>query len=241
MSGYTPIFSTMLEGTLYGRWPHTGIWACLLSQMSREGVIDKTPQCLASAIGVPVDVLTACINDFMQPDLDSRTPDNDGRRLELIDPTRSWGWRVLNAQKYREKARKKTYDADRTASGADAERKRQEREKEGAKENVPTPPAKSRRGPLSDSNSDNKSQITPPRAARTSRLPDDFVLTSERKLVAEAETLPADRTFAKFCDYWRSVGGAKARKIDWDATWRNWCRIEHDRNPKKATEAQKWT
>jgi hypothetical protein len=68
------------------------------------------------------------------------------------------------------------------------------------------------------------------RAQRATRLPDDFSLTSERILVAEAEKLPAERTFAKFCDYWRSAAGAKARKHDWDATWRNWCRSEADRS-----------
>lgn len=66
---------------------------------------------------------------------------------------------------------------------------------------------------------------------RGSRFPEDFTLTEERRLVAEAERLPAERTFAKFSDYWRAASGAKARKIDWDATWRNWCRTEADRKP----------
>ena len=61
------------------------------------------------------------------------------------------------------------------------------------------------------------------------RLPEDFELTKERRAVAEAERLPADRTFDKFVDYWRSASGARARKLDWDATWRNWCRTEADR------------
>lgn len=65
--------------------------------------------------------------------------------------------------------------------------------------------------------------------ARATRLPDNFTLTDERRLVAEAERLPAERTFAKFVDYWRGASGAKARKHDWDATWRNWCLNETDR------------
>lgn len=68
------------------------------------------------------------------------------------------------------------------------------------------------------------------RARNATRLPEDFALTPERRAVAEAEKLPADRTFAKFCDYWRAASGAKARKHDWDATWRNWCRSEADRS-----------
>jgi hypothetical protein len=32
-----------------------------------------------------------------------------------------------------------------------------------------------------------------------------------------------------FCDYWRGIPGAKGRKLDWVATWRNWMRREHER------------
>ncbi len=143
--GYTPVFDTMLTGTLYGRWPHTGIWACLLSRASREGLIDETPQSLAAAIGVPLETLLDCIRDFCAPDPDSRTAEFEGRRLALIHEHRTWGWRVLNHGKYREKARKKAYDDDRTTSGKDAGRKRQER----ASRDVPTRPAMSRDVPLS--------------------------------------------------------------------------------------------
>jgi hypothetical protein len=69
------------------------------------------------------------------------------------------------------------------------------------------------------------------RAARTraTRLPDDFTLTPARSEIAKGESLDPERTFAKFCDYWRAAGGDRARKVDWEATWRNWCRTEADR------------
>jgi hypothetical protein len=28
----------------------------------------------------------------------------------------------------------------------------------------------------------------------------------------------------KFKDYWIAKGGREACKLDWEATWRNWCR-----------------
>jgi hypothetical protein len=116
--GYTPIFRSVLDGTLYGRWPHTGIWVCLLSQCDWQGNIDMVPRLLASKIGVAEDVLMQCIADFMAPDPGSRTGDLEGRRLELIDPTnRQWGWRVINHGIYREKARKAAFDAARVADG----------------------------------------------------------------------------------------------------------------------------
>lgn len=75
-------------------------------------------------------------------------------------------------------------------------------------------------------------------ARPATRLPDDFTLTDERRLVAEAEKLPAERTFAKFCDHWRAASGARARKADWDATWRNWCRNEIDRGVSNGARGQ---
>jgi hypothetical protein len=79
-------------------------------------------------------------------------------------------------------------------------------------------------------NPESPSSLPTVESARATRLPTEFSLTPERRAVAEAEKLPADRTFAKFLDYWRAASGAKARKHDWDATWRNWCRSEADRS-----------
>lgn len=67
------------------------------------------------------------------------------------------------------------------------------------------------------------------RAERATRIPDDFLLTPERRLVAEAERLPAERTFATFRDYWVAKPGKAGRKLDWDATWRVWCRNQFSR------------
>lgn len=33
-----------------------------------------------------------------------------------------------------------------------------------------------------------------------------------------------EREAAKFRDYWCGAAGARGRKADWPATWRNWCR-----------------
>jgi hypothetical protein len=251
MSGYTPVFSSVLDGTLYGRWPHTGIWMCLLSQCDRNGNIDMVPGLLAAKIGVPVALLVECIADFMKPDPGSRTGDLDGKRLELIDSaSREWGWHVINHSLYRERARKQAYDAKRTASGDDANRKRENRQSL----EPPTRPAKSRVLPLSNANSNANSNSNAnvrgdargePRATRSAatRLPKDYELTDDRKAYASAQGIDPAATFENFRDYWTAAGGAKARKHDWDATWRMWCRNQADRKtqadrPRKTRYAQ---
>lgn len=39
----------------------------------------------------------------------------------------------------------------------------------------------------------------------------------------------------KFRDYWCAVGGKGGTKLDWVATWRNWCRNANERNPGKTS------
>lgn len=70
-----------------------------------------------------------------------------------------------------------------------------------------------------------------PRATRSAatRIPTDFELTEDRKSYAVAQSLDPQRTLEDFRDYWTSASGAKARKHDWDATWRMWCRNQGDR------------
>jgi hypothetical protein len=241
--GYTPLFDTLLNGTMYGKWPHNGIWALLLSRASREGVINEVPESLAAHIGISVEQLMASIRYFMEPDESSTSPDADGRRLELIDPRRSWGWRVINHAKYKEKARKKTYDDQRTVSGADAERKRAER---AERIEVPTTPDASREVPLSSPTPTPTPEPVRGRASapRGTRLPEDFTLTEERRAIAVREGLDADRTFAKFRNHWLS-STRNATKRDWDKTWDNWCITEADRKPKgrssSLTDHLKWT
>jgi hypothetical protein len=69
------------------------------------------------------------------------------------------------------------------------------------------------------------------RAKTASRLAEDFGMNPERRAVAQAEGIDADRELARFCDHWKAAGGATARKRDWDAAWRNWCRKAADMKP----------
>jgi hypothetical protein len=67
------------------------------------------------------------------------------------------------------------------------------------------------------------------------RLPDDWQ-PKENDIQLMREHFPSIdlklETHA-FRDYWRSVAGAKGKKADWDATWRNWIRNSYKRNKPK--------
>jgi hypothetical protein len=68
------------------------------------------------------------------------------------------------------------------------------------------------------------------------RLPDDWQ-PKETDIELMREHFPSIdlklETHA-FRDYWRSVAGAKGRKSDWDATWRNWIRNAYKRSGGKS-------
>jgi len=70
--------------------------------------------------------------------------------------------------------------------------------------------------------------------SRVSSLPADWSLTDEYRQSAESVRPDwpaghAETVAASFRDYWISQPGAKGVKLDWLATWRNWCRS--DRGP----------
>lgn len=77
---------------------------------------------------------------------------------------------------------------------------------------------------------DGSPEAPPTREPTATRLPKDFALSTEMRDYAASEQLDAERTFAQFKDFWAAASGAKARKHDWLATWRTWCRNQSDRN-----------
>jgi uncharacterized protein YdaU (DUF1376 family) len=62
--------------------------------------------------------------------------------------------------------------------------------------------------------------------AVASRLPQDWQPTDEMIKFCQAERPDLKWKFIAdgFRDYWIAQGGAKGRKADWNATWRNWVR-----------------
>jgi len=77
---------------------------------------------------------------------------------------------------------------------------------------------------------------TPDRSPSGSRLPTDWAASPEQLAWARAERSDIDpaREAASFRDYWHGVAGAKGRKADWDATWRNWIRNSRGSGPPRA-------
>ena len=127
MTGYTPLFGSIVTGSLSGRWPDIGLWCVLLAMADRDGVIDASEDYISTVTGLAIDDVVACIARFCKPDPRSRRPDEHGARLVPL-PGRGFGWRVVNHSHYRTKARKIGSDARRAETGENAARMAARRE-----------------------------------------------------------------------------------------------------------------
>lgn len=234
MSGYTPIFSGLFQGSLCGKYPDLYVWLVMLGLSNRHGEVDCHPNYIATVAGITPALVLQAISSLCEPDPQSRTPDNEGRRLEPL-PGRGFGWLILNHAKYREQARKSAFDAARTADGRNADRMRDRRVD-------PTRPAKTREDPpsYSDSNTDlnNKSREVGARK-RASRLPEDWKPSEVSEKYAEELGLDPAKVLVRFADYWRAAPGSRGLKADWDATWRTWCRTAAERGQDASTQPAK--
>ena len=148
MAGYTPLFGSLTTGTLCGRWPDIGLWPVILSMSDKAGDVDVTCNYIATVTGLELEEVEACMTRFCGADRKSRSGEESGARLVLLEPHRDWGWHIVNHGKYREKARKMAFDQSRIEDGRNAERMRTRRDPRG--------PAKTRLDPPSnaDANAD---------------------------------------------------------------------------------------
>lgn len=91
----------MYDGTLYGHWQAIVTFQQMIVLADADGIIDMTPQAIAARTSVPLEIIQAGIKVLEAPDPYSRTPDEDGKRIELLDEHRPWGWHIVNHEKYK--------------------------------------------------------------------------------------------------------------------------------------------
>ena len=194
------------------------------------GLVPAAGVGIVARCGMDQELGLAALERLGAQEPDSRSREYEGRRLVRVDG----GYLVLNYARYRDR----DYN--------NAARQKRWREKQKAKSNG----VMESRNPVTngkvthayayadadaDADADapkEQNSVAPKRTATGSRIPDDFDLTSIRRGIAITEGLDADRTFADFRDYWLAASGQRARKMDWDATWRVWCR--NQRKPRAA-------
>jgi hypothetical protein len=101
---YAKVFAQILDSTIANHYHARHLFEDLLKLCDWNGVVDLTPAAIARRTGFPGSLLE--LGDLLlileAPDPESRTPDHDGRRIVRLEETRSWGWRIVNFELYRD-------------------------------------------------------------------------------------------------------------------------------------------
>jgi hypothetical protein len=123
---YTKLFQSILTSTIWGEDHATlRVWITMLAMADKNGEVVATIPGLARVACVTIQEVENALEKFQSPDKYSRTPDDEGRRIEQNED----GWVLINYEKYRKMASKE----DQKAKSAERVRKYRERQKRNGK------------------------------------------------------------------------------------------------------------
>jgi hypothetical protein len=100
MSGYTKLFSSILDSTVWQESKETRlIWVTMLVMKDRRQIVEASIPGLAKRAGVSISEAESALERLRTPDPYSRTQEHEGRRIKDVDG----GWMILNGERYRDK------------------------------------------------------------------------------------------------------------------------------------------
>ena len=97
---YAKVFASVFEGSMRGKADVLLVWFNMLAH-APFGVCDRNHQTIADETGLPLDRVKSAIDVLESKDPDSRTPDEDGKRIIRLSDHRDWGWKLVNWSFYR--------------------------------------------------------------------------------------------------------------------------------------------
>jgi len=92
----------MFDGSLRGKSDPQLVMAYFIACCDECGVCDHHFKAISDATGLSIERVVAAIEYLESPDPESRSPDEEGRRIANLDAHREWGWRLVNHWKYRD-------------------------------------------------------------------------------------------------------------------------------------------
>lgn len=98
---YAKVFAQIFDSSIAEDYNTRHVFMDLLVLADCEGVIDMTLEAISRRTNVPQDRVESAIKILSNPDSKSRTKSEDGKRLIPIDPSREWGWIIVNYDHYR--------------------------------------------------------------------------------------------------------------------------------------------
>lgn len=107
MPGFTKLFSDIVDSSIWEEDSDIRIvWVTLLALADESGFVRGSVGWLASKAKVSEEVCTRALALFESPDRQSRTTDNEGRRLKTAER----GWLILNYSYFRNEHNQLSHD-----------------------------------------------------------------------------------------------------------------------------------
>lgn len=98
---YAKIFTSMYQGTLRGNSHGLLVFTNLLAHSDKNGEVDIHPRAISEEVGLTIEQVKAALIELESPDIESRSPEEEGRRIIRLDEHRMWGWLIVNHGKYK--------------------------------------------------------------------------------------------------------------------------------------------
>jgi len=126
---YVKLFSDIIHSSIWAQDAETcKVWVTMLALSNRDGIVKATAPGISGASRVSIERTREILKALAEPDPDSRTPDNDGRRIQDIDG----GFQILNYTSYRD-----IHSLEQRRS-RDRERQKRKRERDASRDNGQT-------------------------------------------------------------------------------------------------------
>ncbi len=99
---FAKIFHQIFDSTIAENYKHRHVFMDLLVLADITGCVDKTPEAIARHTNVPLEEVQEALVALSSPDPQSKNKEHQGRRLVPIEEGRSWGWRIVSYDHYRQ-------------------------------------------------------------------------------------------------------------------------------------------
>lgn len=151
---YVKLFASLYQGTLRGKAHEILVFTNMLAHCDKEGFVDKHFRAIADEVGLTVEQVHAAVAILEAPDEESRSPEEQGRRIIRVNDSRAWGWRVVNYGKYREIRN----DADRREQNRKAQERWREKHKPAVSSRKPRVITNKQSKPIGEGEAEGKGQ-----------------------------------------------------------------------------------
>lgn len=99
---YAKIFTSIFDGSMRGHSDLILVFVNMLCHADQDGIVDRHWRAIADETGLSHDQVRSAVAALEGPDVESRSRNDDGRRIRRIDPEREWGWKIVNFTHYRQ-------------------------------------------------------------------------------------------------------------------------------------------